>query len=149
MYQAVTRMGYLDRMHASWELDQRIAIEDALKLLTIDGAWATKEELVKGSLQVGKYADLTLVSADPLAVNDPEELLDIHSLLTMVGGEIEYCSDETPLLCQPAIAFVVDTMIVTVSNYVQDQKPGKAFDNSTETNWGAGDGPPQYIQVDF
>lgn len=149
MYQAVTRMGYLDRTHASWELNQRIAIEDAIKLLTVDGAWATKEESVKGSLQPGKYADLTIVSGDPLSVNVPEELLDLHSLYTMVGGEKEYCSDDIPLFCEPAIAFVVDSMVVTVSHYVQDQKPGEAFDSNEQTNWGAGDGPPQFIQVDF
>lgn len=149
IYQAVTRKGYIDRTHASWELNQRINIEDALKLLTIDGAWATKEEAVKGSLQQGKYADLTLVSADPLSVGAPEELLDIHSWLTMVGGEIEYCSPNAPFPCQPAIAFVVDTMLVTVSQYVQGLAPGNALDGNLETNWLAGDYPPQYIQLDL
>lgn len=149
IYQAVTRKGYIDRTHASWELNQRINIDDALKLLTIDGAWATKEETVKGSLEVGKYADLTLVSADPLSVGVPEELLDIHSWLTMVGGEIEYCSGNSPFPCQPAIAFVVDTMLVTVSQFTQGLEPGKALDGNIETNWLAGDYPPQYIQLDL
>jgi predicted amidohydrolase YtcJ len=149
IYQAVTRKGYIDRMHAPWELSQRIAIGEALKLLTIDGAWATKEEDVKGSLAVGKYADLTIVSHDPLDVAQPEELLGIHSLLTMVGGEIEYCSDAITDFCEPPTAFRVDSVIVTVSNYLNDQKPGKAFDSDEESSWGAGDYPPQYIQVDL
>jgi hypothetical protein len=149
IYQAVTRMGYLDRPHAQWELDQRIAIEDAIRLMTIKGAWVTKEENVKGSLEVNKYADLTLVSADPLSVSDPQELLQIHSLMTMVGGEIEYCSSSFSSICGPATAFRVDTLIVTVSNYLDDQRPGQAFDMDIETPWGAGDFPPQYIQIDL
>jgi predicted amidohydrolase YtcJ len=149
MYQAVTRMGYLDRTHAPWELNQRISIADALKLITIDGAWVTKEESVKGSLAVGKYADLTLVSADPLSVSVPEELLSIRSFMTMVGGDIEYCSEDMPGFCQPIYAFVVDSMIVTVSNYLSDQKPGRVFDKDEETNWGAGNFPPQHIQIDM
>lgn len=146
IYQAVTRIGYLDRPHAQWELDQRIAIEEGLRLLTINGAWATKEETVKGSLETGKYADLTIVSADPLTVSDPEELLDIGSVLTMVGGQIEYCSQA---FCSPATAFRVDTMIVTVSDFLAQETPPLAFDANEDTNWGAGNFPPQYIQLDF
>jgi hypothetical protein len=149
IYQAVTRKGYLDRQHAQWELDQRIAIEQGLRLLTVDGAWATGEESVKGSLRTGMYADLTLVSADPLSVTDPEGLLDIESLLTMVGGQMEYCAQNFPPACEPVTAFLVDTMIVTVSNYLDDQRPENAFDMNEGTNWGAGNHPPQFIQMDF
>lgn len=149
IYQAITRIGYLDRLHAQWELDQRIAIEEGLKLLTINGAWVTKEENVKGSLETGKYADLTLVSADPLSVSDPQELLEIRSLMTMVGGTMEYCNGSFPMLCQPATAFRVDSTIVTVSGYLDDQRPGQAFDMNNETIWNAGDLPPQFIQIDL
>lgn len=149
IYQAVTRQGYLDRTHAPWELNQRISIGNALELLTLDGAWITKEEDVKGNLMPGKYADLTIVSADPFSVVVPEELLEIKSLLTMVGGQIEYCNPEFPGFCQPSYAFVLDTMLVVVSNYAEDGKPEQAFDQNTETIWNAGDFPPQEIRVDF
>lgn len=149
IYEAVTRIGYLDHMHAPWELDQRISIENGLRLLTINGAWVTKEENVKGSLETGKYADLTIVSMDPLSVSDPQELLAIQSLLTMVGGSIEYCHPLFDGLCEPVTAFRVDTTIVTVSNYVDDQRPGQAFDMDVESIWSAGDFPPQYIQIDL
>ena len=149
IYQAVTRIGYLDRTHAPWELNQRITIADALKLFTVDGAWVTKEEAVKGNLMPGKYADLTIVNADPLSVSIPEELLDIKSLMTMVGGEIEYCHDNYPVFCQPGYAFLVDTMLVIVSHYTDDGKPVQAFDKNEETIWNAGDYPPQSILVDL
>jgi imidazolonepropionase-like amidohydrolase len=149
IYQAVTRMGYLDRNHAPWELTQQISIEDALKLLTIDGAWVTGEEGVKGNLMVGKYADLTIVSDDPLAVAQPEDLLDIRSLMTMVGGEIEYCLNNDPVFCEPPFAFVVDTMLIIVSHFTEDGKPYQVIDQDEETIWNAGDFPPQFIRFDL
>lgn len=149
IYQAVTRQGYINRNHAQWELDQRITIADGLYLLTVGGAWATHEEDVKGSLSTGKNADFTIVTADPLAVGQPEDLLDISALLTVVGGQIEYCNASMSSFCTPAIAFRVDTMIVTVSGYLNGQEPANAFDLDDESNWGAGSHPPQYIQVDL
>ncbi len=148
IYQAVTRKGYIDRTQSEWELTQRLTIEQCLKLLTRDGAYATFEEDKKGSLKPGKWADLVIVSANPLDVAAPEALLDIKVLLTMVGGQVEYC-DETSTLCSPTKTFRVNDAIITASNYLPDQTPDKAYDGNLETNWGAGDSPPQWIEVDL
>jgi hypothetical protein len=150
IYQAVSRMGYMDRIHATWELDQRLTIEEALKLLTINGAWATFEEDKKGSLIPGKWADLTIISENPLEVSMPEDLLNIEVLQTMVGGTITYCdpalSDE---FCDPLTVFRVDFVSIRASNYLNDQTPDRAFDKNIETNWGAGDDAPQWIEFDL
>ncbi len=150
IYQAVTRMGFLDRAHAGWELNQRLTIQECLKLLSIDGAYATFEENKKGSITPGKLADLIVVSGNPLEVASPEDLLNIKVLLTMVGGHIEYCDNSGyPDLCLATEAFNINSAIITASDYLIDQTPDQVFDNNTETNWGAGDYAPQWIKIDL
>ena len=62
-------------------------IDDALKAYTINAAWQLKREKELGSLEVGKLADLVLLSANPKLV-PPEKLHDsIQVLETYVGGE--------------------------------------------------------------
>jgi predicted amidohydrolase YtcJ len=150
IYQAVTREGYLDREHADWELAQRLTVENSLKLLTIDGAYATFEENQKGSLTPGKWADLIVLSDNPLEIPTPEALLGIKTYLTMVGGRIEYCYDSVYHdLCAATETFFADSMLISASKYLPDQTPDLAFDGKTNTNWGAGEHPPQWIQVDL
>ncbi len=151
VHQGVTRMGYLDREHAPWELDQRLTIAQCLKLLTMDGAYATREEDIKGSLTSGKYADLVVVSKNPLDYEDnPEGLLDIQILQTMVGGVIEYCANNPCYnLCDELEIFDLDSFEVSVSQYLPDQRPEAAFDHNAQSNWGAGAHPPQWIQIDL
>ncbi len=88
---AVTRIGEPGQPPADWMLDQRITVEQALRLLTIDAAYGTFQEDVKGSIAVGKFADLVVLSANPLTV-PPDEIKDIEVLLTMVNGRVEYCA---------------------------------------------------------
>jgi predicted amidohydrolase YtcJ len=72
---------------------EALAPIDALRLQTTGAAYGGYDEAVRGSLEVGKYADLVMVSGDPLSV-DPTRLGDIAVLLTMVGGDVVY-SDGT------------------------------------------------------
>ncbi|MDH7508471.1 MAG: amidohydrolase [Methanomassiliicoccales archaeon] len=76
-----------------WHPEQRIPVEHALKMVTIEGAYATGEEHVKGSIEVGKYADIVILSDDPLGV-EPDKIKDIRVLLTMVGGEVVHSKME-------------------------------------------------------
>jgi hypothetical protein len=65
--------------------------EEALRLYTLGSAWFAHDDDTRGSLTVGKLADLAVLSSDYLTV-PVDEVGDIESLLTMVGGRIVYAS---------------------------------------------------------
>lgn len=67
--------------------DQRISREQALRIATNGNAWLTFEERDKGSIEVGKFADLVLLSDDPMTCAEPR-LRDAEVLLTIAGGRI-------------------------------------------------------------
>ncbi len=69
--------------------DQRISALDALKAYTVNAAKCTAREDLVGSIAPGRYADLTLLSDDPLAV-DPGSIGSIQVLKTISGGRIVY-----------------------------------------------------------
>jgi len=72
-----------------WLAEHEISVEQALRMMTIEGAYAVKQEDYIGSLEVGKYADLIVIDDDPLTMN-PDNLKDINVLLTMIDGKIEF-----------------------------------------------------------
>jgi predicted amidohydrolase YtcJ len=88
---AVTRIGGLGLTPTDWMLNQTISVEQALRLITIDAAYGTFQEDVKGSIKVGKFADLVILSDNPLTVSE-STLADIEVLMTMVGGVVEYAA---------------------------------------------------------
>lgn len=69
--------------------DEAVSREEALRMMTINNAYITMEERVKGSLEPGKLADLLVLSADPLTV-PAKQIRDITPLVTMVGGNVVY-----------------------------------------------------------
>ena len=69
--------------------DQKLSRLDALKTLTINGAYAAFEEHLKGSLEVGKLADITILSKNLLTIPD-KEILKTQIVYTIVGGKIRY-----------------------------------------------------------
>lgn len=72
-----------------WGGSQRISVEEAIKVGTLHGAYASYEESIKGSLEVGKLADLVVLEKDPRKV-DPFSIIDIKIERTMVGGNWVY-----------------------------------------------------------
>jgi predicted amidohydrolase YtcJ len=72
-----------------WGPSQRITVEEAIKVGTINGAYASYEENLKGSLENGKLADLVVLDKDPNKVN-PMEIINIPVERTMVGGKWMY-----------------------------------------------------------
>jgi imidazolonepropionase-like amidohydrolase len=149
IYQAVTRQGYLSRAHAGWELNQRITVEEAIRLLTINGAYATFEEDIKGSLTPGKVADLVIVSQNPYEISDPLELLDIDVLMTMVGGKVEYCQSSNMQLCGGQNGYLINDAVITGSSFIEGHTPDLLFDQDVETWWSSGSNAPQWIQIDL
>ncbi len=73
----------------TWGPRQKVTIEEALRVGTVHGAYASFEERLKGSLEPGKLADLVVLAADPLRT-DPFKLLGIRIERTMTGGRWVY-----------------------------------------------------------
>jgi hypothetical protein len=69
-----------------WGPKQRITIQEALEVGTVNGAYASFEENQKGSITPGKLADLVVLGRDPLR-EDPSKLIGIPVQRTMVGGK--------------------------------------------------------------
>lgn len=67
---------------------RRVSLDDAIKMYTINGAYASGEEDVKGSIEVGKYADMTVLDRDLYA--DPEAIKDAIIEMTIVEGKAVY-----------------------------------------------------------
>lgn len=69
--------------------DQRVTVQQALKAVTLDAAYQYFEEDIKGSLEPGKFADMVILSENPLIV-DPRNLQDLKVLETLKEGIIVY-----------------------------------------------------------
>ena len=83
---SVTRTDYTGEV---WGPSQKISVEEAIKVATINGAYASYEENIKGSIEIGKLADLTILGQDPRET-DPMKIIDIPVERTMVGGKWVY-----------------------------------------------------------
>jgi len=70
-------------------LEQRVMPEEAIRIYTMGGAYASFEEKIKGSIEIGKLADLVFLGEDPTRV-DPDRIIGIQVMATMVGGEFAY-----------------------------------------------------------
>jgi len=71
--------------------EENLTVEEALKLYTINAAYASFEEDLKGTIEEGKLADMVVLSDDPFKVK-PEKIREIKVLMTVVGGKIVYKS---------------------------------------------------------
>ena len=74
-----------DSRGTPWGLEQRVTVEEALRVGTLHGAYASFEERLKGSIEPGKLADLVVLGRDPVE-EDPFSLINIPVERTMVGG---------------------------------------------------------------
>jgi hypothetical protein len=82
----VTRKGWNGEV---WGPSQKITVREGLKVLTTNGAHASFEEDLKGTLSPGKLADMVLLDNDPTTI-DPEKIKDIRVQQTIVGGQVSY-----------------------------------------------------------
>ena len=82
----VTRTGWDGK---TWGANQRISVEEALRVNTINGAYNSHEEAIKGSITPGKLADFVVLSEDLFTV-DQDKIKDIQIVRTVVGGSTVY-----------------------------------------------------------
>jgi len=82
----VTRTGWDGK---TWGANQRISVEEALRVNTLNGAYNSHEEAIKGSITPGKLADFVTLSEDLFTI-DKEKIKDIQIVRTVVGGATVY-----------------------------------------------------------
>ena len=87
----VTRKDYRGR---SWGANQKVTVDEALKIGTINGAYASSEERLKGSIAADKLADFVVLEKDPHEVA-PDEINNIRINRTVVGGKTMYPKERT------------------------------------------------------
>jgi predicted amidohydrolase YtcJ len=73
----------------TWGANQRISVEEALRVNTINGAYNSREEAIKGSIAPGKLADFVVLSDDPFTAAK-DKIKDLEIVRTVVGGKIAY-----------------------------------------------------------
>ncbi len=78
----VTRTDFRGR---EWGPNQRVTIDEALRICTLNGAHASFEENLKGSITIGKLADFVMLERDPHDV-EPTAIKDIRVVRTVLGG---------------------------------------------------------------
>jgi len=86
LYAAVTRKGESGKVYGAGEA---VSMKDALTMYTRNGAFITREENIKGSLEQGKLADMVVLPEDLLTVS-PDKVLSMKVDMTIVGGKILY-----------------------------------------------------------
>jgi hypothetical protein len=89
LYAAVTRQTTSGKPESGWFPNERISIEYAIRAYTYNPAYANFEEKIKGSIEVGKLADLTVLSKNLLKVA-PREFLKTEVVYTIVNGKVVY-----------------------------------------------------------
>jgi predicted amidohydrolase YtcJ len=82
----VTRTGWDGK---TWGANQRVSVEEALRINTINGAYNSHEEALKGSITAGKLADFVVLSDDLFTV-EKDKIKDLEIVRTVVGGNTVY-----------------------------------------------------------
>jgi predicted amidohydrolase YtcJ len=88
-YAAVTRKTLSGLPAEGFEPGQRLTRREALFAMTMAAAYAAFEEIEKGSIEVGKLADLTVLSHDILEIPE-DQILDTEVVMTLIGGKVVY-----------------------------------------------------------
>jgi len=89
IYAAVTRQDHDGNPAGGWHPEEKMTVEEAVRGFTIDAAYAEFAESLRGSIEVGKLADFTLLDHDIFAVS-PSEILKTMVIYTIVDGKIVY-----------------------------------------------------------
>ena len=89
IYAAVTRMDLDGHPAGGWMADEKLSIREAIRGFSLDAAWAAFEERDRGSIDVGKFADFTVVEGNPISA-DPSALPGTRVRYTIVNGQLVY-----------------------------------------------------------
>lgn len=78
-------------------ISKTLTVDEALPMMTIEGAYIMSRDEEVGSLEPGKYADLIIISGDPTTILSA--VRDIEVWMTMVGGQAEWCAPTHEEIC--------------------------------------------------
>jgi len=92
LYAAVTRKTLSGQPEGGWFPQEKLTVEEAIQGYTLNTAYASFEEDMKGSLTVGKLTDFVVLSDNLLTMN-PDEIKDVTVETTVVGGKVVYSAD--------------------------------------------------------
>lgn len=88
-YASVSRRTLKGTPEGGYEPEQKMTREQALRSYTLDAAYGAFQEDVKGSIEVGKWADLTILDRDIMTIPE-DEILETNVSLTIIGGDVVY-----------------------------------------------------------
>lgn len=88
-YAAVARKDLSGFSGEGWHPEEKVSRQEALKMFTIWAAYAAFEEKLRGSIEVGKLADLTVLSDDIMKIPE-SEIPKVRCLMTVIGGQIVF-----------------------------------------------------------
>ncbi len=88
-YAAVARKDARGFSGEGWHPEEKATREQALRMFTLWAAYAAFEEKLKGSIEAGKLADLTVLSADIMQIPE-SEILKTRCVMTVIGGEVVF-----------------------------------------------------------
>jgi len=89
IYSAITRQDENGIPEGGWVPDERVSLETAIRAYTLNGAYAVALESERGSIEVGKFADMVILSKN-LFEMDPVEILDTEVTMTLFEGKIVF-----------------------------------------------------------
>jgi len=89
IYAAVARKTLKGTPEGGWFPEQRISVEEAIKAFTINNAYAAFEEKIRGSLEEGKLADITVFDRNLLEIPQ-DEILKVEAAFTIIDGKIVF-----------------------------------------------------------
>jgi predicted amidohydrolase YtcJ len=92
IYAAVTRETLDGKNSNGWQPQEKISVAEAVEAYTMGSAYAEFQDKVKGSITVGKLADLVVLSDDIFTINK-DAIKDVKVIKTVVGGKVVYSRD--------------------------------------------------------
>jgi len=101
----------------SWAGNKTLTVDEALPMMTIEGAYALFREKEVGSLESGKYADLIILSGNP--TTDFNAIKNIKIWMTMVGGKVKWCAPSHEGLCPGSVVSEVSPLANPIRIRVQ------------------------------
>ena len=96
-YAAVSRRSLQGFADENWHRELRVSRPEALKMFSLAPAYAAFQEKDRGSVEAGKLADFTVLSADIMTVPEPQ-ILTSHVVMTLIGGEVVYAAPDAPVV---------------------------------------------------